>query len=160
MAAVASGLAAALANLPNLAEPVPGWVTGGQPTEKQVQDFKAAGGEVVVDNRDPMEPRPFDEPSVVRAAGMEYISVPIVHGAVTTDTMKQMHETLQRLVGKKALLHCSSGNRTSAGLIPYLMVDKKMEEEDAVDLAMRGGLRSAELMELAVEYARGGGATP
>ncbi len=140
--------------LPNAAEPVPGWVTGGQPTEKQVQDFKAAGGEVVVDNRDPMEPRPFDEPSVVRAAGMEYISVPIVHGAVTTDTMKQMHETLQRLAGKKALLHCSSGNRTSAGLIPYLMVDKKMEEEGAVDVAMRGGLRSAELMELAVEYAR------
>jgi len=145
----------AVAMLPNAAEPVPGWVTGGQPTEKQVQDFKAAGGEVVVDNRDPMEPRPFDEPSVVRAAGMEYISVPIVHGAVTTDTMKQMHETLQRLAGKKALLHCSSGNRTSAALIPYLMVDKKMEEEGAVDVAMRGGLRSAELMELAVEYARG-----
>ena len=144
----------AVAMLPNAAEPVPGWVTGGQPTEKQVQDFKAAGGEVVVDNRDPMEPRPFDEPSVVRAAGMEYISVPIVHGAVTTDTMKQMHATLQRLAGKKALLHCSSGNRTSAGLIPYLMLDKKMEEEDAVDVAMRGGLRSAELMELAVEYAR------
>jgi hypothetical protein len=53
------------------------------------------------------------------------------------------------------LLHCSSGNRTSAALIPYLMIDKKMEEEDAVDVAMRGGLRSAELMELAVEYARG-----
>ena len=69
--------------------------------------------------------------------------------------MKQMHETLQRLAGKKALLHCSSGNRTSAVLIPYLMVDKKMEEEGAVDVAMRGGLRSAELMELAVEYARG-----
>jgi hypothetical protein len=29
-----------------------------------------------------------------------------------------------------------------------------MEQEDAVDTAMRGGLRSAELMELALNYVR------
>jgi hypothetical protein len=34
------------------------------------------------------------------------------------------------------------------------MVDKKMEQDDAVDMAMSIGLRSAELMEVAVEYAR------
>ncbi len=154
MAPVASNLLAALAGLPNLAEPVPGWATGGQPTDQQLKAFKAAGGEVVVDNRDPMEPRPFDEPATVRAAGLEYVNLPIVHGAVTADTMQRMHETVKKLEGRKALLHCSSGNRTAAGLIPYLMVDKKMEEEDAVDLAVHSGLRSAELMELAVEYAR------
>jgi protein tyrosine phosphatase (PTP) superfamily phosphohydrolase (DUF442 family) len=150
-----SRLLDALGTLPNVAEPIPGWVSGGQPSEQQIKDFNAAGGEVVVDNRDPMEPRPFDEPAVVRAAGMEYISLPIVHGAVTIDTMKQMHETLKKLAGKKALLHCSSGNRTSAALIPYLMIDKKIQEEEAVEIAMRGGLRSAELMELAVQYANG-----
>ncbi len=148
-----SALLSAFAGLPNAAEPVPGWVTGGQPTEQQIKAFKAAGGEVVLDNRDPMEPRPFDEPTVVRGAGLEYQSLPIVHGAVTVGTMKGMHEMLRRLVGRKALLHCSSGNRTSAALIPYLMVDAKMEQDDAVDLAMRGGLRSAELMELALQYA-------
>jgi protein tyrosine phosphatase (PTP) superfamily phosphohydrolase (DUF442 family) len=148
-----SALLTAVAGLPNAAEPVSGWITGGQPTELQLKAFKSAGGEVVVDNRDPMEPRPFDEPAVVRAAGLEYISLPIVHGAVTTDTMKQMHQTLKKLEGKKALLHCSSGNRTAAALIPYLMVEKKMEQEDAADLAMSIGLRSAELMEIAVQYA-------
>lgn len=148
-----SALLAAFAGLPNAAEPVPGWVTGGQPTEQQLKAFKAAGGEVVLDNRDAMEPRPFDEPAAVRAAGLEYQSLPIVHGAVTVDTMKRMHEMLRRLSGRKALLHCSSGNRTSAALIPYLMIEKKMAEQDAVDAAMRGGLRSAELMELAVHYA-------
>jgi protein tyrosine phosphatase (PTP) superfamily phosphohydrolase (DUF442 family) len=145
---------AALIGLANESEPVSGWITGGQPTEQQLKAFKTAGGEVVVDNRDPMEPRPFDEPAVVRAAGLDYISLPIVHGAVTTDTMKRMHDTLKKLAGKKALLHCSSGNRTSAALIPYLMIDKKMEQDDAVDIAMRGGLRSAELMELALSYAQ------
>src|SRR5213593_3951695 len=125
-----STLLTSLAGLPNAAEPVPGWITGGQPTEQQLKAFKAAGGEVVLDNRDPMEPRPFDEPAVVRVAGLEYQSLPIIHGAVTVDTMKRMHEMLRRLAGRKALLHCSSGNRTAAALIPYLMIDKKMGEED------------------------------
>ena len=149
-----STLLTAVAGLPNAAEPVPGWITGGQPTEQQLKAFKSAGGEVVVDNRDPMEPRPFDEPATARAAGLEYVSLPIVHGAVTADTMKRMHQTLKKLAGRKALLHCSSGNRTSAAMLPYLMIDKKMEQNDAIDLAMRGGLRSAELMELALSYVR------
>ncbi len=149
-----SSLLSAVAGLPNAAEPVAGWVTGGQPTEQQLKAFKAAGGEVVLDNRDPMEPRPFDEPAVVRTMGLEYIVLPIVHGAVTTDTMKQMHKGVKKLEGRQALLHCSSGNRTAAALIPYLMIDKNMEQDEAIDVAMRSGLRSAELMELALDYVR------
>jgi hypothetical protein len=34
------------------------------------------------------------------------------------------------------------------------MIDKKMEEEAAVETAMRMGLRSAELMELALQYVK------
>lgn len=150
-----SNLLDAIAGLPNAAEPVSGWITGGQPTEQHLKAFKAAGGEVVVDNRDPMEPRPFDEAAVARALGLEYVNVPIVHGAVTTETMSQVYGRLKKLEGRKALLHCSSGNRTSAALIPYLMLDRKMKQDEAVDLAMRGGLRSAELMEIAVRYASG-----
>jgi protein tyrosine phosphatase (PTP) superfamily phosphohydrolase (DUF442 family) len=149
-------LLSAVAGLPNASEPVEGWVTGGQPTEQQLKAFKAAGGEVVIDNRDPMEPRPFDEPAAVRTAGLEYINLPIVHGAVTVDTMKQMHQAVKKLEGRKALLHCSSGNRTAAALIPYMMIDRQREEEDAVELAMRNGLRSAELLEIALNYAHGG----
>jgi uncharacterized protein (TIGR01244 family) len=147
-------LLAAIHGIPNASEPLPGWVTGGQPSAEQVAALKAAGCEVVVDNRDPMEPRPFDEPAAVRAAGMEYVNIPIVHGAVTADTMKQMHAAARRLAGRKALLHCGSGNRTAAALIPYLMLDKGMEQETAVETAMQMGLRSAELMELALEYVR------
>ena len=149
-----SSLLAAIQGLPNASEPLPGWVTGGQPTAAQVAALRGAGCEVVLDNRDPMEPRPFDEPATVRAAGMEYINIPMGHGAVTIDTMKQMHEAVRKLVGRKAMLHCASGNRTAAALIPYLMLDKKMEEEAAVEVAMKIGLRSAELMELALEYVK------
>ena len=147
-------LLVAIQGLPNASEPLPGWVTGGQPSAEQVAALKGAGCEVVVDNRDPMEPRPFDEPAAVRAAGMEYVNIPIVHGAVTAHTMKQMHAALRRLAGRKALLHCSSGNRTAAALIPYLILDQGMPEAEATERAMGMGLRSAELLELALEYVR------
>jgi protein tyrosine phosphatase (PTP) superfamily phosphohydrolase (DUF442 family) len=149
-----SRLLDAIATVPNASEPIAGIVTGGQPGAADFTALRAAGCEVVVDNRDPMEPRPFDEPKAVLAAGMEYISIPIVHGAVTMDTMQQMHSAVKKLAGRKALLHCSSGNRTAAALIPFLILDKKMEEEPAVEVAMKMGLRSAELMELALEYVR------
>jgi protein tyrosine phosphatase (PTP) superfamily phosphohydrolase (DUF442 family) len=149
-----SALLSAIAGVANAFEPIPGWITGGQPSAAQVTALHGAGCEVILDNRDPMEPRPFDEPATVRAAGMEYVSIPIVHGAVTLDTMQQMHAAVKNLVGRKALLHCSSGNRTAAALIPYLIIDKKMGQESAVETAMRMGLRSAELMELALEYVR------
>lgn len=149
-----SQLLDAFRGLPNAAEPVPGWITGGQPTERHLKAFKAAGGEVVLDNRDPMEPRPFDEPVAVRAAGLEYISLPIVHGAVTLDTMKRMHEMAKLLQGRKVLMHCSSGNRTAAALIPYFVIEKGLGEEEATEKAMQMGMRSAELLELATDYAR------
>ena len=151
---MSSPLLEAAAGLPNASEPIPGWVTGGQPTAAHVAALRAAGCEVIVDNRDPMEPRPFDEAATVRAAGMEYVNVPITHGAVTVATMQQMHEAVRKLAGRKALLHCSSGNRTAAAVIPYLILDKGMEEEAAVEVAMKMGLRSAELMELALEFVR------
>src|SRR5438034_9256199 len=101
-----------------------------------------------------METRSFDEPAGGREAGSEYFRRAMVHGAVTVDTMERMDDMLRKHAGNRALLHCSSGNRTAAALIPYLIKEEGMEEEEAVDVAMRSGLRSAELMELALEYAR------
>lgn len=143
-----------VADLTNASEPLPGWVTGGQPTSEHLMSLRKAGCEVVVDNRDPMEPRPFDEPAAVRQLGMEYVNIPIVHGAVTSSTMAKIHGMLRKLAGRRALLHCSSGNRTAAAMIPYFMIDEGMDEEEAVDTAMRMGMRSAELVQVALDYVR------
>jgi len=144
----------AVTDLINASEPLPGWVTGGQPTPEHLGALRKAGCEVVVDNRDSMEPRPFDEAASVKQLGMEYVNLPIVHGAVTTTTMAKFHALLRKLTGRRALLHCSSGNRTAAGMIPYFMIDQGMNEEEAVDTAMRMGLRSAELVQIALEYVK------
>ena len=55
---------------------------------------------------------------------------------------------------KRVLVHCSSGNRVGAALIPYLILDKGFEEEDAINEAMRIGMRNAGLMEQALDYAK------
>ena len=151
-----SSLLPALRGIVNAHEPVPGLATGGQPGEATLAALKAAGCEVLLDIRDPMERRPLRVPDAVTAAGLEYVNVPVGHGGVTPATFAKVRETVKRLVdaGRPTYFHCGSGNRVGAMMIPYLMLDRGMSEDDAVEEAMRIGTRSAELVELALEYVR------
>lgn len=147
-------LLTALRGVANAQEPIPGLVTGGQPTARHLSALKDAGCEVVLDIRDPMEPRPFRTPEDVRAAGLEYVNVPVGHGAVPAATFERVRTIVKDLVdgGRKALFHCASGNRVGATMIPYLMLDRGLSEDDAVLEAMKMGTRNAELIESALAY--------
>jgi protein tyrosine phosphatase (PTP) superfamily phosphohydrolase (DUF442 family) len=144
----------ALAAIPNACEPLPGLVTGGQPTEDQLEAFRAAGGEVVLDIRAPREPRPLDEPAVMQRLGLEYVVVPVTAGTVGEETLERILDALRKAAGRTTLFHCASGNRVGAALIPYLVLDQGMEEEDALQQAIRVGLTSPELMAWGLNYAR------
>jgi len=144
----------AAAGVTNLCQVLPNLITGGQPTAAHLEALKAAGVTVILDTRDPMEPRPFDEPSLVRQLGMAYINVPIVTGRQTDAELDQIVAALREAREQQVFFHCASGNRVGGALIPYLMLDVGMEEEDAVSEAMRVGMRSAELMEWGLTYAR------
>jgi protein tyrosine phosphatase (PTP) superfamily phosphohydrolase (DUF442 family) len=151
-----SALLDAAAGVPNAAEPIPGLVTGGQMMRHHLAALKQAGCELVFDCRDPMEPRPVREPEDVTAAGLEYVCVPVGHARGDDATLRQVREVLRANVGKrKVFYHCASGNRVGATLIPYLILDQGFEQEDAVNTALRAGMRSAELMEWALAYVRG-----
>jgi protein tyrosine phosphatase (PTP) superfamily phosphohydrolase (DUF442 family) len=144
----------AVAGSANASEPIAGLVTSGQPTAQQLAALQQAGCEVVLDCRDPMEPRPLSEADEVQRAGMEYIVIPVGHTRGEDETLRRIREVLVANVGKRKMLyHCASGNRVGATLIPYLMLDQQFSEEDAVTTAMRSGARNAELIEWAVEYA-------
>lgn len=151
-----SQLLDAIAGVPNACEPIPGIVTGGQPAPAHLTALKQAGCAVVIDIREPMEPQPFRTPDAVVAAGLEYRSIPVGHGAVSAATFARLSDAVRELAGKRpAFIYCASGNRVGAGLLPYLMLDEGLDEEAAVEQALRVGLRSAELMEQALEYVRG-----
>jgi len=138
----------------NACQILPNVVTGGQPTADQLKALKAAGGDIVLDLRDPMEPRPVDEAALVRELGMEYINIPVRAGSLDDTTLEHILGVLRGAGDRTVFFHCGSGSRVGGALIPYFILDQGLEEQDAVDQAMRVGLRSAEYMEWGLEYAR------
>jgi protein tyrosine phosphatase (PTP) superfamily phosphohydrolase (DUF442 family) len=144
----------ALQGLPNACQVLPTVVTGGQPTQQQLAAFKAAGGRQVLDLRDAMEPRGFDERAAAEGLGLDYTNVSIWTGSLTDDTLDRVLEVLRGAGDHPVLVHCASGNRVGGALLPFLMIDHGLEEEEAVGQAMRIGLRSAELMEWGLDYTR------
>jgi protein tyrosine phosphatase (PTP) superfamily phosphohydrolase (DUF442 family) len=144
----------ALNGVPNVCQLLPGVVTGGQPSAEHLTAFLNAGGRVVLDLRDAMEPRPLDEPEAVASLGMEYVNVPIGPHSLTDATLDRVRDVLREAGDGLVLVHCASGSRVGAALLPFLILDHGLEEEDAVGQAMRVGLRSAELMEWGLDYTR------
>lgn len=150
-----SQLLDAVSGVLNAYEPVPGLITGGQPLVEHLAALKVAGCDVVVDVRDPMEAQPIDAPAAVRAAGLDYLNIPVSHTPLDDRALDAMQQALHQDIGtRRAFIYCNSGNRVGAALIPYLMLDRKFEEESAVDAAMRMGTRHAELLEWALAYVR------
>ena len=137
---------------PNYAEPLPGLHTAGQPGPADLQDLEARGVKTVIDLRDPMEPRSFDEPALVRQLGMQYLNVSVRQGALDDAVMDAALGAIRQSADQPLLLHCASANRVGGVLIPYFMIDKGMSEDDAVATAMQVGLRGADLLEWALEY--------
>jgi protein tyrosine phosphatase (PTP) superfamily phosphohydrolase (DUF442 family) len=144
----------AVSGVANACQVLPNVITGGQPNAAQLRALKEAGGEIVLDVRDPMEPRLVDEEALVRQLGMEYVNIPVGAGSLDDSTLERILGVLRGAGERTVFFHCGSGNRVGGALIPYFILDQQMEEQDAVDQAMRVGLRSAEMMEWGLDYAR------
>lgn len=142
----------AATGLVNASSPVPWLVVGGQPSRGQLQALVSAGLHTVIDIREAMEDRTFDEPAVAAAAGLQYVYAPVVSGALDDASMTRVLEALRASRDHPTLLHCNSANRTAGPVIAYLMLDEAVPQETAVNTAMRGGLRSFEILEWATGY--------
>lgn len=144
----------ALEGAPNLSMPLPWLATAGQPSEAQLRAAAANGVTTVIDLRDPMEPRPFDEPALMAELGINYVNVPIGSGSLDEASLDKVLATLREQQGQPTLMHCASANRVGGALIPWFVLEQGMGEQEATDAAMRVGLRSAEFMEWGLNYAR------
>jgi protein tyrosine phosphatase (PTP) superfamily phosphohydrolase (DUF442 family) len=144
----------ALERVPNACQILPNVVTGGQPSTVDLEAFRAAGGGIVLDLRDPMEPRPLDEPATTQRLGLEYVVAPVTAGTMTDATLERIHQVLRQAGDRPLFVHCGSGSRVGGALLPHLMLEHGLNEEDATAQAMRMGLRSADLLEWGLDYAR------
>jgi protein tyrosine phosphatase (PTP) superfamily phosphohydrolase (DUF442 family) len=144
----------ALQRVPNACQILPNVVTGGQPTTADLEAFQAAGGGIVLDLRDPMEPRPLDELATTQRLGLDYMVAPVTTGTMTDATLERIHQVLRQAGDRPLFVHCGSGSRVGGALLPHLMLEHGLTEEDATVQAMRMGLRSADLLEWGLDYAR------
>ncbi len=143
-----------IAGATNAAQPLPWMVTCGQPGAEQLEAAKAEGLVAVIDLRDPMEPRPFDEPATLQGLGLEYRNIPVNSGALDDATLERVLAAVREFADRPTMVHCASANRVGGALLPYFMNDLGMDEQAAIDSAMKVGLRSAELLEWGLDYAR------
>lgn len=132
----------------------PSLVTGGQPDPRHLEALAAAGSGVVLDIRDPMEPRGFDEAGYASRLGLEYVNVPVSSGTLSDETLERILAVVRGAGSRTVFFHCGSGNRVAGALIPWFILDQGMDEEAAIEQAMRIGLRSAEMLQWGLEYAR------
>ena len=144
----------ALRGVTNANQASPTVVTGGQPGAAHFRALKDAGVEVILDIRDPMEPRGFDEQSLMEELGFDYRNIVVTDAHLTDATLDEITGVMRESEGKATLVHCASGNRVGGALIPWLILDQGMTEEEATMAAMRMGLRGAHLLEWGLEYAR------
>lgn len=140
--------------LANAACPLPEVVTGGQPAEAHLEELARRGYRTVLDLRAPEEPRPFDEPAAARRLGLEYLNLPVTPETLTDETFSRFRDLMRDRGRRPVIVHCGSGNRVGAVLIPYLVLDEGKGMEEAMETALEVGLRSQELADRALDYVR------
>jgi uncharacterized protein (TIGR01244 family) len=126
----------------------------GQPSQDDLPALAQRGIRTVVSLRRPEEVD-WDEAAAVRAAGMEFISVPF-RGAddLTDDMFDRVRQELRERSNEPLVLHCASSNRVGAVWMAHRVLDQDVEIDAALAEAKRAGLRTPELMERAKDYIR------
>jgi uncharacterized protein (TIGR01244 family) len=140
--------------VPYAREPRPGVISAGQPGPGAWAAVAETGIETVLDIREDWEPRGHDEPAAVEAAGLRYVNVPFGHGRIPAATFERVREVMREAGDGPILVHCASGNRVGAALIPWWILDGGLTEDEAIEAAVAAGLASRELAIAALEHAR------
>ncbi len=99
----------------NARVPLDGVLTGGQPTEEQIERVALAGYNTVVNLRTDGEEGAWDEEPAVTGLGMRYVSIPVagVEG-ITIENAAKLAEVVADEANRPLFIHCGSGNRIGA----------------------------------------------
>jgi uncharacterized protein (TIGR01244 family) len=146
-AAAATGLAAI--TLPNQRTgKIDQVVSGGQPTEDNLEQAKEQGVKVVVNLRTEGEKAEFDfEEKAATDLGMKYVNIPVngrTGDGLTEENAKKLGEILAA-ADKPVLLHCASGQRVGALLTLKAFYVDKATPEAALQIGHDNGLSSPAL---------------
>jgi protein tyrosine phosphatase (PTP) superfamily phosphohydrolase (DUF442 family) len=144
-----------LSDVENACHPYPWLVTGGQPSADALEALAQAGIHDVFDLRGASEPRDFDEPAVARSMDLHYLSIPVTPADFSDSKFTAFrHHLMAHGSDNPMFIHCASGNRVGAALLPWLVLDKGLSQDVALEMARTVGLHNPELTKRALEYIR------
>ena len=99
----------------NARVPVDGVLTGGQPSEEEIERVARAGFKTVVNLRTEGEGGTWDEEPVVTALGMRYIAIPVAGAdGITVENADKLAQVVADEDLHPMFVHCGSGNRIGA----------------------------------------------
>jgi len=133
------------AAVPNYRLVQPGLATAGQPTPKTLQKLKSLGFKTVVNLRTEKEGA-RDEEQTVKAAGLNYVWVPITAETFSIDDVRAVGKVLDDPAAGPVLLHCNAANRVGA-VWAVLQVQNGKALDKAEAEGRRVGLNSPAMIE-------------
>jgi protein tyrosine phosphatase (PTP) superfamily phosphohydrolase (DUF442 family) len=150
---VGDGLMAQLANVKNISHPYAWLYTGGQPDANHLAALAKAGVTDIFDLRTGDEARGFDERAACATLGLHYLPIPIGPGDFSNSKFTAFrHHLIAHGPGVPMFIHCSSGNRVGAALLPWLVLDEGVGEDLALEMAKGMGLKDADITQQALGY--------
>ena len=120
----------------------------GQPQETAWNRFADEGVGVVINIRQPseLESLEYDEPNAVEALGMRYVSIPMTPDSFSAADVDRLAEVLAEST-EPVLIHCGSSNRVGGMWAAYLVRERGMDLDVAMERGKAAGMRSDSVME-------------
>ena len=129
----------------NARVPIDGVLSGGQPTQAQVEAAARGGFRTVINMRTEAEQGHEWEAEAVKSLGMRYVSIPIDSKAFTRENVERFDAALREALGEgPVLLHCASGNRIGAMLALRSGWLEEVEAETALKYGKASGMTRLE----------------
>ena len=140
-----SAAAAEMPTLKNISQPDPGHYASGAVSPADVDALAKAGIRNVINLRPASETPDFDEANAVRAAGMNYESLPIASADdLNRANVDRFDALLKKQEGTPSLVHCASSNRVGALMALRAGWIKGQSVDEAVAVGKQWGLASLE----------------
>ena len=129
----------------NAKMPLPGMLTGGQPTEEEFAAAVEAGYKTIVNLRSDGEEGSWDEASKAQELGVAYVHIPLSGGDdLTPENVERFAKVLDEQSNYPMMVHCASGNRVGAMLALKAHQVDGMDPADALQLGIDGGVTKLE----------------
>lgn len=102
------------------------------PDAAAFKKMAALGIGVAIDLREAQEKKGFEALSA-KESSMEYLALPVSKvGPFIKKEINAVNGAIKNNYNKKIWIYCSSGNRASAWLVSYLVLNKKYGEQEAI----------------------------